>query len=186
MAPSWTPNNKQLVNTQDIMHKEKYRYTWRAEIGGAGTYYVGDPCYCMGGQKWMEFLRAWYRDPEAFIDGDGNSAPKDNPLNASVVETPEGKAFIMSTGFGDGCLADSDGNTYGIDSGTIGVVQVGLVNRDDTLECTRKVYLGGPVSVVYEDGVLSLKDGDKYVLVLDLHAEDDEPVIDLDEVDGDA
>ena len=168
------------------MHKEKYRYTWRAEIGGAGTYYVGDPCYALHGEKWLDFLKTWYSDPEAFIDGDGNSAPKANPLNASVVETSEGRAFAMSTGFGDGCLADSDGNTYGIDSGTIGVVPGDMLGAGEHPDGMRKVHLGGHVTVEYSDGTLSLKDGDKYVLVLDLHAEDDEPVIDLDEVDGDA
>jgi hypothetical protein len=72
----------------------------------AGTYYVGDLCYIMSHEMWGSFIDDAYK----FQDGDGVF------LNADFA--------IYSTMYGDGKYTDQFGNTYGVDSGSIGCINI--------------------------------------------------------------
>lgn len=75
-----------------------------------GTYYVGDLCYALdddiytgvfGGQGYADGL---YRNGEDYF-------------------------LVGETAFGDGTYADTDGRSYGVDSGTIGICPIDLAKK---------------------------------------------------------
>ncbi len=70
----------------------------------AGTYYIGDLCYCLPSEKWM--------------------ALRDNELNGLI--------YYSSTAYGDGSYTGSDGNEYFVDSGTIGICPVCEIKKTFT------------------------------------------------------
>lgn len=74
----------------------------------AGTYFIGDPCYCFDDHdKWMKLL-----DHCDFFSG-------------CEVFMFEGKAmFGAGTMYGDGCYLDQDFNEYSVDAGLIGATPV--------------------------------------------------------------
>lgn len=76
----------------------------------AGTYYVGDLCYYFDDQVWDEVLSLTIKGNDV-IDGE--------------FVLKNGTRFAMySTAYGDGSYKDQVGRSYGVDSGTIGCVQV--------------------------------------------------------------
>ncbi len=87
----------------------------------AGTYVVGDPCYTMGHDLWRGFLEA--SDPDCFVDRTSNMA---QVASATV----DGFQIVsISTAYGDGRYEDGAGNTYGVDSGSLGLVPIGFVEK---------------------------------------------------------
>lgn len=89
---------------------------WEAMVP-AGTYWLGDPCYCIDNQNvWMNLCSQWF-------SGDGYER---NPL------VHHGDHFVLgfSTQHGDGCYADNYGFEYGVDAGMIGLVPVGFADKD--------------------------------------------------------
>ena len=86
-------------------------------------YYVGDLCYVMD-DAWSEVC---------------DLIPFDN--SEHEFELKDGRKFILfGTAYGDGSYSDFAGNSYGVDSGTIGAVKVDDI-RD--LEGLAKVKEGG-------------------------------------------
>jgi hypothetical protein len=76
----------------------------------AGTYWLGDPCYCVKDEDWMPWLEA--------ADYTSNS-------DILCAETPDGTWVLgISTAYGDGSYYDQHGNEYGVDAGLIGLVPV--------------------------------------------------------------
>ena len=81
----------------------------------AGTYIVGDPCYSISDERWMEWLeRANYENSdilEAELDGY--------------------KCLGLGTMYGDGMYRDNEGHVYGVDAGLIGLVPIALCPDHD-------------------------------------------------------
>ena len=76
----------------------------------AGDYYVGDPCYAFNHDDWALAFEQMQFDTRQAVDR---------------IQLPNGRWFVLtSTRYGDGGYRGSDGYTYGVDAGCIGVVPV--------------------------------------------------------------
>lgn len=72
-------------------------------------FYIGDPCYVLGDK---EYYGNW-GDAHDFDDGQ--------------IESDNGTWFVHSTAYGDGDYRDSNGMSYGVDSGTLAVIPLEVV-----------------------------------------------------------
>lgn len=91
----------------------------------AGSYVLGDPCYSFPDyDEWMELLESckYFNDPIGTI----RRSPKEGTFN--VMETFNVVAF--STRWGDGRYRGTDGNSYAVDAGLIGLVPVEALRSD--------------------------------------------------------
>lgn len=81
----------------------------------AGTYFLGDPCYAVPDDYWNEVLNSsdHFSSPEADIE----------------VEGKKFTVYAFSTAHGDGSYDGSDGFTYSVDAGLIGLVPVELMEH---------------------------------------------------------
>ena len=76
----------------------------------AGKYYIGDLCYVMADDEWKEICSIIIQGNK-FFDGE--------------FELKDGRKFaIYSTSWGDGEYNDYYGNSYSVDSGTIGCIKL--------------------------------------------------------------
>lgn len=93
-----------------------------------GIYYIGDPGYIFG-ESWNEVL-----NQTDFFDSDD-------------IQTLFGERCFAASSGGDGCLFDNKGRKYSVDSGTIGVMPISLIDIDKkvTLE---KVELSEGMHIV--------------------------------------
>ena len=78
----------------------------------AGTYWLGDLCYVLH-DEWDEVCKMYF----------------DSELSTGKIggefTLGDGRKFAMySTRFGDGSYTDQSGHVYGVDSGTLGCVQI--------------------------------------------------------------
>lgn len=106
----------------------------------AGEYFVGDPCYGVPADRWMEWLHA---------------ADYENAHPMLVAEL-DGKTVVgVSTAYGDGTYDGSDGEGYPVDSGLIGVVPVELVEEDSPWGMN-KVSFANPFTCSYNDGTITI------------------------------
>ncbi len=73
----------------------------------AGKYFVGDPCFVVKDEMWMDWLKA-----------------ADYTHNRHLVaDTPDGYQVVgFNTAHGDGIYYDQFGTQYGVDAGLIGLV----------------------------------------------------------------
>lgn len=75
-----------------------------------GRYYIGDLCYVLRDEKWEEVCNLMFPD-------------EDREGKHGIFTLKDGTKFaIFPTMYGDGQYYDREGNTYGVDSGTIGCV----------------------------------------------------------------
>jgi len=75
----------------------------------AGEYFVGDPCYAVPDDRWMEWLEAAdYTNGHRFLLAELDGYP----------------VLGVGTAYGDGAYPGTDGNTYPVDAGLIGLVPV--------------------------------------------------------------
>ena len=77
----------------------------------AGRYWVGDLCYIMPDEEWREVCR---------FMGNGSE-----PIEG-VFRLGEHEGAIFGTAHGDGVYRDQFKNSYGVDSGTIGIFPAGV------------------------------------------------------------
>ena len=78
----------------------------------AGRYFVGDPCYVVADNKWMDFLEG------------GNFAGKD------MIEFDGGFAGCVDTAYGDGVYLSNIGGAdveFPVDAGLLGAVSANLI-----------------------------------------------------------
>lgn len=137
---------------------EKYRYEVSATLP-AGSYYLGDPCYCVRDALWVKFA-------EVTIDYEKEHS-KENPLGLHAFEFEGVQCLSFATGVGDGSWYDEDGNRYGVDSGGLGLTPGELCDRDEdpTEACAvtclryggRLVRSSSPVSVSFSFGWITVK-----------------------------
>jgi hypothetical protein len=80
----------------------------------AGKYYLGDPCYSVPKDRWMEWLKA---------------ADYENAGCVLIADLEGRKVIGFGTAYGDGVYADQFGNTYGVDAGLIGLVPVEIAEN---------------------------------------------------------
>lgn len=81
----------------------------------AGSYYIGDLCYVITGDKWDEVCSLMFESDHNGRDGEYTLA--------------DGTRFaILGTAHGDGEYLDGSGHQYPVDSGTIGCVLAEKVN----------------------------------------------------------
>jgi hypothetical protein len=74
----------------------------------AGKYYIGDLCYVMDSDEWVQVCNIIIREPR-ILDGE--------------FELPDGRRFaIYGTAHGDGEYYDQYGHTYSVDAGSIGCI----------------------------------------------------------------
>ena len=76
----------------------------------AGKYYIGDLCYVMTDDEWLEFCDITIRGTQV-IDGE--------------FQLKDGRRFATyGTAYGDGVYNDQYGNSYSVDAGLIGCIRV--------------------------------------------------------------
>ncbi len=101
----------------------------------AGTYYVGDPCYVYE-DGWDAIL-----NKTDFF----NKFPKDL----------DGKLWAAETKLGDGGYEGSDGFTYLVDSGLIGIVHRDLMEKEEN-SGGHMVTFDKPFTCFAEDGAICI------------------------------
>jgi len=109
----------------------------------AGEYWVGDPCYAVPADRWMEWLEA------------AGYQTQDRYLLAHL----DGKPVLgISTAHGDGCYPDDHGNEYPVDAGLIGLVPVEIAADNDAhhLEGMHRVRFDSDFECRYDEGVIVL------------------------------
>jgi hypothetical protein len=79
-----------------------------------GTYYIGDPCYAIPDEEWMDYLNTY---PKSDIPGQGW-------VDGVAIMYKGHKCFHDSTAYGDGGYRGSDGIEYGVDAGIIGILPI--------------------------------------------------------------
>ena len=76
----------------------------------AGEYYIGDLCYVMTSEEWLEVCDLTIQDSR-LIEGE--------------FQLKDGRKFAMySTAYGDGTYYDHYGFSYSVDSGSIGCIRM--------------------------------------------------------------
>lgn len=98
----------------------------------AGVYYIGDLAYVMG-DKWNEAVDLM------FPDAHGPSVDGKHTLT-------DGTEFVIfSTAYGDGAYQGTNGEEYGVDSGSIGCIDVTKITDPDVLHDDHKLAELGSV-----------------------------------------
>ncbi len=126
----------------------------------AGTYYVGDPCYIFN-KSWGKILN-------------------DNQYFESDVTIIDGvECFVAPTKYGDGSYQDNSNRKYFVDSGTIGVLPIEMIEIDNKIsidEIDEYMYVftfDRDFYVYWDDGYFRI--GDNIVIETDnLYEDDDE------------
>jgi hypothetical protein len=110
------------------------RMTWRS-LGWevtvpAGTYFLGDPCYAVPKEDWMQLLATC-------------GSFEDTPVG----EVAGHQVLAFGTRWGDGTYTDTDGHPYSVDAGLIGLVPEALYagrERHDLDDLGRVVTFSQP------------------------------------------
>lgn len=113
----------------------------------AGEYFVGDPCYAVPDERWLEWLEA----------ADYDAEPNPRILIAEL----DGKPVLgIGTAHGDGNYPGSDGNSYPVDAGLIGVVPVEIGDYSDDKypagPIMKRVTFDRPFDCYYNKGMIVL------------------------------
>lgn len=137
----------------------------------AGTYFVGDPCYAVPDERWMEFLRL--ADPDVFGE---NPTRTDGGVSRILNAELDGHPVLgIGTAYGDGEYEDQDGQTYPVDAGLIGLVDIGLAQASGTALGSVATF-DRPFECSYKDGKIVLGH-----IVIDTDPEDDDSCYDCGE-----
>ena len=128
----------------------------------AGKYFIGDPCYVIGGDEWHEFLEVYWPDRLEF-----STSP--------IFRYKGNLVVVFSTKYGDGVYPGSDGNAYSVDAGLIGMVPYALVAEENNEDLGSVVVFDEPVECkFYDSGTLVF--GDVTIETGDEYDEDDEDI----------
>lgn len=140
------------------------------------VYYIGDLCYVLTDDEWdtlcaqvpskLEMLEDLESedgyDNEFFLDVDKLTA---YAVSLDSDDYEAARPFVcFSTAYGDGCYEDLDGNSYAVDSGTIGMIDVRYISDSAKLERAVQSGLGhlvetdspiDPSECSYDEGVIT-------------------------------
>lgn len=104
----------------------------------AGTYVLGDPCYSVPDEHWDALLESC----DYFMD-----VPVGHVNGFDVLG--------FSTKYGDGTYKGSDGKSYPVDAGMIGLVPIEFaVDKDGASDGRSVVTFNHPTTCTVNDGVL--------------------------------
>ena len=109
----------------------------------AGEYWIGDLCYVLH-DEWKEICNDFL-----FADDDFNIQEGEYTLKNGT------RIFMGSTAYGDGVYQDNDGNDYGVDSGSIGIVKLSSIDQTNKQNYT----FGGHIHIFESDFEVSYIDG---------------------------
>jgi len=121
-----------------------------------GTYFLADPCYAVPDDLWTELLDScdYFKEPVGKVTKDG--------VEYSVLG--------FSTAYGDGCYVGSDGFSYGVDAGLIGLVPKALCSGDEFTETLGTwITFTEPTECLNHDGVMMFGE-----LVIDTLCDEDD------------
>lgn len=110
----------------------------------AGTYFLGDPCYAVPDDQWMDLLES------CGFFGAEPSLPGAGPVG--IANGHEVLAF--GTAWGDGEYTDQFGCTYAVDAGLIGLtpVEIGFRYTVEELERLGRIVKFGRDVTATDDG----------------------------------
>lgn len=106
-----------------------------------GQYYIGDPCYVI--QEWDEFCDTYFTTGGGELTFHGQSI------------------FVDNTTYGDGTYEGTDGHSYSVDAGLLGIIPTSLIteydinNSDDVKQINRLgrlVTFDSPIKVDCDQG----------------------------------
>ena len=105
----------------------------------AGTYWLGDPCYAVPDADWMPLLNScdFFNHPKGTVRGH--------------------HVYASGTRWGDGQYRGTDGHSYPVDAGLIGLVPEALVTEAPGSE-SRKLTIDHDFIFGYEDGTILIDD----------------------------
>ena len=130
-----------------------------------GRYYVGDLCYVVPDDQWMDFVDRCFPDGNNMVNG--------------VFETYEGINYAnFSTKYGDGVFGDYFGPTYSVDSGSIGCIPVcalpAALDIDEAKRLGDIVDFPTAFEVGYDDETGTISFGDVRIVTGDVYDDVDE------------
>lgn len=111
------------------------------QIMPAGYYYMGDPCYVIPDEKWGKFVDKTFQ------------------YEGTMFKFSDYPCWTHGTYLGDGVYFDDFNNFYSVDSGLIGVVEIGVFMFDiepQDITDGRIVDFKEPFEVYYQDGVFNI------------------------------
>lgn len=117
----------------------------------AGTYYIGDPCYAFPNDG--EKAKLW--DDWCTIMFNGSNEVKGWK---KVFEFHGYKVATDSTVYGDGSYDGSDGRSYSVDSGTIGILPIEFV-RSICEESDESLMRSGNIVTFDKPFIVTLDNG---------------------------
>jgi hypothetical protein len=122
----------------------------------AGQYFLGDPCYAVPDELWMDLLNScdYFSEPVGSVAGH------------TVV--------AFGTFYGDGEYPDQCGRLYSVDAGLIGLTPAALATKNDALYLSglgQWVEFAEDVVAESENGLLSF--GPFVIQTADLEEDDD-------------
>lgn len=107
----------------------------------AGEYYVGDPCYAVKADDWLPWLK---------------DADFETPGIVYLLAEIEGKAVLgITTAYGDGEYNGTDGNSYTVDAGLIGVTPVSI-SDEGAGPGLQKVAFESAFICSYKEGLITI------------------------------
>lgn len=118
-----------------------------AVVMPAGEYWVGDPCYSVPNDRWMEYLDDAGRDDH----------PHGEPLRFLLGYLDDKPVLGVGTAYGDGEYADEMGRRYPVDAGLIGLTPVDLA-EDDSPFGSHLIKFDHDFTCSYSDGTITLGD----------------------------
>ena len=111
-----------------------------------GIYWIGDLCYVMH-DEWEECFDLFF------------SGHTDHGCNEGEFTLKDGRKFASyNTAYGDGEYKDTDGQRYGVDSGSIGCIRIEDINwknMDNNEDLGHAVYFPKDFETSYNDGVIT-------------------------------
>jgi hypothetical protein len=94
----------------------------RAVIFPPGVYYIGDPCYVIPDEEWMDYLDTYPTHPD----------PMRGWVDEIQVDYKGYPCWHASTAYGDGGYFDQHRDCeYSVDAGIIGVIPIELCSKQD-------------------------------------------------------
>lgn len=118
----------------------------------AGKYYIGDLCYVLSDPIYETiFGKLGFWESGHYVEK----------------EHPENFFFLNHTAYGDGTYPASDGNSFSVDAGIIGICPVSMMDKDDG---GGRVYtFKNSVDCHFNNGVFLFKEKDtkKFLLKID-------------------